>query len=374
MITFLSLAPYPTKKAYGVTLKNTYEASLEFGFHARIIAPNNLQPSSHRARVLNWVLKQLRHAYRERWVIRGRVAFYVHRVLFQVYLQRELICSKGDVIWVRDVRLAYFFSQYSEISVVLEIHQVPNRRETNLLKKLPDRVIIAPISLHISNTIQPEIPKAQLTLLPMGVPDYFFRAVALNQELKFTIGYFGSYRSSGHLQGVEEMLESLLPMFRSDPNFKVLLAGVAEEGFVTLTEFAIKLGIQDQLSIIKYLDHLSVPSKMRECKALIIPYPDGPFFASRFPIKAMEYASVKIPILCSITESHSNIFSSAEVWFYDLQKGDDLVLTMKKLFTSPEEADLKSELAFRKASNFTYRIRISKIAERLKSANSEILN
>jgi hypothetical protein len=374
MITFLSLSPYPTTKAYGVTLKNTYEAALEFGFNARIVAPNNLQPSSYEGRLLNWILKNLRHAYRERWIIRGRIAFHLHRILFQIYLQRKLLHSAGDILWVRDVRLAYFLSKNSEISVVLEIHQLPNRRELFFLRKLPNRVVIAPISLHILNTIQPEMPTSQLTLLPMGVPDYFFRANESVRESKFTIGYFGSYRSSGHLQGVEEMLESLLPMFRNDSSFKVLLAGVAEEGFLALSEIAIKLGIQNQIALIKYLDHASVPNKMRECEALVIPYPEGPYFASRFPIKAMEYASVKVPILCSITESHGNIFSSDEVWFYDPNRSEDFISRIKELLTSPEDANLKSELAFQKASNFSYRNRIKKIANRLESTDSEILD
>lgn len=372
MITFLSLSPYPTTKAYGVTLKNTCEAALELGFNTRIVAPNNLQPSSFEGRFLNWILKNLRHAYRERWVIRGRIAFYLHRILFQLYLQRELVHSTGDILWLRDVRLAHFFSKKYKISVVLEIHQIPNRRELHILKNLPDRVAVAPISLHILNTIQAEIPAAQLTLLPMGVPEFFFRTQESIGEASFTIGYFGSYRSSGHLQGVGEMLESLLPMFRNDSSFKVLLAGVAEEGFAALTDIAKKLNIQNQVEIIKYLDHSSVPSKMRECEALIIPYPEGPYFASRFPIKAMEYASVKVPILCSITESHSNIFSSTEVWFYNLYKSNDLISNLKKLLTSPVDSSFKSELAYQKALNFTYKNRIKKIAERIEVARSEI--
>lgn len=374
MITFLSLSPYPTTKAYGVTLKNTYEAALEFGFNARIVAPNNLQPSSHEGRFLNWILKNLRHAYREGWIIRGRIAFNLHRTLFLLYLQREILHSTGDILWVRDVRLAYLLSKNSKIFLVLEIHQLPNRQEMYFLKRLSNRAIIAPISLHILNTIQPEIPTVQLTLLPMGVPDYFFRADDSVREAKFTVGYFGSYRSSGHLQGVGEMLESMLPMFRSDSSFKVLLAGVAEEGFVALISIATRLKIQNQVTVIKYLDHSSVPSKMRECEALIIPYPEGPYFASRFPIKAMEYASVKVPILCSSTESLGNIFSSTEVWFYDLQKGDDIVSSIRKILTSSEEAYLKTELAFQKALNFTYRNRIKRIVERLEFAGSKILD
>jgi hypothetical protein len=88
----------------------------------------------------------------------------------------------------------------------------------------------------------------------------------------------------------------------------------------------------------------------------------------------MEYASVKVPILCSITESHSNIFSPAEVWFYHLDRDGDLLSTLKKLLASPKAAGLKSEQAHQKASNFTYQNRIMKIAERLKSADSKILD
>jgi glycosyltransferase involved in cell wall biosynthesis len=365
MITFISLAPFPTTKAYGVTLKNTFDAAIDSGFEARIIAPNQLHPQNFKLKILNLIMEGLRHTYREGWVIRGRVGFFLHRCLFFLYLMGESPSLKNDILWLRDIRLAHYFSKYLKSQIVLEIHQVPNRFELQLLKKLSNKTIIAPISLQISHVIQGVIPRVELTLLPMGVPAYFFEEADKKPNVQFSLGYFGNFKSSGYSQGLEEMICDLGPVFRSDASFRVFIAGVGEEGYSVLTELANKMGIQDRLLVEKYLNHQEVPGKMRECRALIIPYPEGPYFASRFPIKAMEYASVKVPILCSNTESHNNIFDSSEVWFYHPDKKGDLVAKARMLYTSPEEAALKSFHAFEKSSQFTYRNRFKRIADRL---------
>ena len=241
----------------------------------------------------------------------------------------------------------------------------PNEFELRILKKLSNKTIVAPISLQISNVIRSAIPEVELTLLPMGVPAHFFGDTKGSSKVEFGLGYFGNFKSSGYSQGLEEMICDLEPLFQSDASFRILIAGVGEEGYSVLTELANRMGIQDRLLVEKYLDHQEVPGKMRECRALIIPYPEGPYFASRFPIKAMEYASVKVPILCSNTESHNNIFDSSEVWFYHPDKKGDLVAKARKLYTSPKEAALKSFHAFEKSTQFTYRNRFKRIADRL---------
>ena len=371
MITFISLAPFPTTKAYGVTLKNTVDAAIDSGYEARIIAPNQLHPQNYKLKILNLIMEGLRHTYREGWVIRGRVGFFLHRCLFFLYLLGESPSLKNDILWLRDIRLAHYFSKYLRSQIVLEIHQVPNRFELQLLKKLSNKTIIAPISLQISNVIQGVIPRVELTLLPMGVPAYFFEEADKKPNVQFSLGYFGNFKSSGYSQGLEEMIYDLEPLFRSDASFHVFIAGVGEDGFSVLTGLSQRLGIQDRLLVVKYLDHQEVPGKMKECAALVIPYPEGPYFASRFPIKAMEYASLKVPILCSNTESHNNIFDSSEVWFYDPEKKGDLRAKAQMLYTSPKEADLKSLLAFQKSTHFTYRDRFKRIKDRLDGIKME---
>jgi glycosyltransferase involved in cell wall biosynthesis len=203
----------------------------------------------------------------------------------------------------------------------------------------------------------------------MGVPNFFFSHTNRFDEQHFSLGYFGSYRSSGHLQGLEEMLKDLIGLFRADSGFRVFMSGIGEEGYKVLSELAKVLGIQQQLVLVKFLEHAKMPENMMNCNVLALPYPEGKYFASRFPIKAMEYASLKVPILCTSTTSHRNIFDESEVWFYDYNLSGSLLTTFLKIQTSPTIASEKADLAYAKSLNFSYSSRIEKIMGHLQASN-----
>ena len=369
MITFLSLSPFPTTKAYGVTLKYTHDAVVDLGMNAQIISVNKLNCRNYRLRFLNWVMEQLRHTYREKWALIGKIGFYLHRKLFQIYILSEVKIKSDDVLWLRDIRLTRSISYKIITPIVLEVHQIPSRKEVEILNSLDANVIVCPISEEVLSNLRQDCPLMELVSLPMGVPNFFFSHTNDIDKPNFALGYFGSYRSSGHLQGLEEMLKNLIELFREDSEFRVFMSGIGEEGYKVLSELAEVLGIQQQLILVKFLEHPKMPENMMNCKALILPYPEGKYFASRFPIKAMEYASLKIPILCTSTTSHRNIFDESEVWFYDYNFPDSLSTAFRKIQTSPSFASEKADLAYAKSLNFSYSSRIEKIMGHLHASN-----
>ena len=70
-----------------------------------------------------------------------------------------------------------------------------------------------------------------------------------------------------------------------------------------------KLSRSDQLFIYPRQSHEILLTQLIHSDAFILPYPDGIFFEDRFPLKALEYAALRRPILVSDTVSHRNIFS-----------------------------------------------------------------
>jgi glycosyltransferase involved in cell wall biosynthesis len=102
---------------------------------------------------------------------------------------------------------------------------------------------------------------------------------------------------------------------------------------------------------------------MRQCSILVLPYPEGDFFAARFPIKAMEYAAVGRSVLCTQTVSHTNIFTEDEAWFYSLSFSGDLIKKMKMIFANEFEANKKIKNAYEKSLSFSYSSRVSRVID-----------
>jgi glycosyltransferase involved in cell wall biosynthesis len=108
-------------------------------------------------------------------------------------------------------------------------------------------------------------------------------------------------------------------------------------------------------------NHDKLLAELQSCNVFILPYPEGNFYKSRFPIKAMEYAALRRPILVTNTISHRNIFSTSEVWFYDPQSCCSLFNAMVDINKNLSETNKKIKLAFNKSLNYTYLNRVENI-------------
>jgi glycosyltransferase involved in cell wall biosynthesis len=93
----------------------------------------------------------------------------------------------------------------------------------------------------------------------------------------------------------------------------------------------------------------------------ILPYPEGKFFANRFPLKVMEYAALGKPIIISATEGHENILTRDEAWFYDILSIESLRQCIFEICSNSELVFSRQELAFEKSRLFTYENRVNRI-------------
>jgi hypothetical protein len=364
MIYFLSLTQFPTRKAYGVTLAGTYRAVIESEFEAQIVAPNSLHSQRFWTKLLLNLMRMLRRFYSGVPVLLSKVAFAVHRILFCQVIKAELSRNSLDVFWIRDLSLAQFLNHhFPDNRVILEIHQLQSDKNMRKLEELSDRIILGPISEAITRQLDNLTSRKFITQLPMGVSDYFFlsEASAGNTMIDYDIGYFGSYKNSGYAQGIESVLMQLIPRLKLEVNFKLLFAGIGPEGVKNLKQIALKEGVDNQILFIEYLDHELVPAEMRKCRTLLLPYPEGMFFESRFPIKALEYAAVKRPILCSRTKSHKNLFNDGEVWFYDVDNPSGILDAFDEVLLNESLTAHKVQVSFDLACKYTYADRVKKI-------------
>ncbi len=316
MVTFLSLPSYPTKKAYGVTTKYTMSALQESGIPTEILSTNNLMPKKFWGRVASFLICSSKQLFRPSFSFIGKYAFVINRVLFCLYLSIEFKKSKSYRFWTRDIRLAFFLQRYfANCRVVLEIHQFPNLSELRYLQRLGGRVLICPISEAIQSRTQKMRLISNSMLLPMGVPEHFYSDEILPLEPKFHVGYFGSFINSGRDQGVSKMIEDLILYLKENSSAKILLVGIGLEGLSFLEKLEIPISLRRRISSYSHLHHSQIPGLMKTCRVLLLPYPEGEFFAARFPIKAMEYAAVRRSLLCTRTISHTNIFTEMKFGF-----------------------------------------------------------
>jgi glycosyltransferase involved in cell wall biosynthesis len=231
-----------------------------------------------------------------------------------------------------------------------------------LLEALPESVILGPISEAAFNQLECLINDKRIVQLPMGVSDYFFSSFRKNQApAEYDIGYFGSYKSSGHNQGVDSALIQLLPRLKENIQFRVLFAGVGAAGLIALSDIASKAGVEDQVQLLEYIEHDFVPDEMKRCKTLLLPYPEGEYFESRFPIKALEYGAVRRPIICSRTKSHSNLFNDDNVWFYEVGDSGGILNAFDHIQENRSTALKKIQATYNLALDHTYSERIKRI-------------
>lgn len=363
MIYFLSSTKFPTTKAYGVTLRGTFEAALAEGFDARIVSPDNLMPNNRIAMIVLQLMKVLRKFYNARWSNLAKFAFIVHRKLYSSLISSEIKPSAGDLFWIRDLALAQTLNRkFPGHKVILELHQLSTDKKLKQISKLSPSVYLGPISESVFKQLNNYCSNQNIVFLPMGVADGFFSLEKSDESaVIFNIGYFGSYTSSGNRQGIDSALSQLVPKLLSDQEFRVHFAGIGSEGVKKLKRIVEVLKLQNQVQLTEYIDHSIVPKEMRKCKILLLPYPEGAYFESRFPIKALEYAAVKRPILCSRTKSHTNLFSDNQVWFYDPNSSSGILEVLNHISTCPELTEIKLQKAYEKAVQYTYKHRLARV-------------
>jgi glycosyltransferase involved in cell wall biosynthesis len=98
----------------------------------------------------------------------------------------------------------------------------------------------------------------------------------------------------------------------------------------------------------------------------LVIYPDKDYFFDSFPIKVVEYASRRIPIIASNTRAHNRILGSNKALYFDLSSSESLIDCIMKIKTDKQMATLLSNNAFDWVKDLTYSNRVKKILAKTK--------
>lgn len=370
-IQYLSTVKLPTLKAYGVTVTNTLQSLGEMGIESGFVSPRELITQENKSSLrilLTRIYKKLSVSYPSH-----KVSFHLRRFLYSI-LVLEKIDFDTSVVWTRDPFVAFFTSlSRKDVKFVVEIHQSINLIDQFALKFLLSsrQSIVAPISPSLERQLYESrlrYPELQIVLCPMGVPPNFYRNPTKKIfSAPLRIGFIGGFYSNGIDQGIFRLTEQVREINNRESNI-----------LATLTILGVEIGLLEKLKS-KYGEMLDsgeltlyprssqsfILEKACEYDVGILPYPEGKFFANRFPLKLMEYAALGKPIIISATEGHENILTRDEAWFYDIPNLDSLRQCIFEICSNSELVFSRQERAFEKSRLFTYENRVNRILDAL---------
>lgn len=379
----LSLVPLDVKKAYVITISHTGQSLLEqnkvlfFGpSKQKFTGLNNEFPVLLPivSRFLWWVSR----LYSKKYFARVAVIFV--RSIMELTLHLKQKSLRNFAIWSRDLRTCIHTANM-ELPTLCEVHKELTRREISSLRKLARHkpLALGPISNHLSRTLHRHNQNLELdlpiSLLPMAVTSSFY---ALNvPELDYTrlnrikIGYFGSYETMRVRSGIDQFLVSLsqIPKLK----FEVLIVGIGHSGKLKLETLMHHLKTPNiRTQLVEYVDHKEIPSLMQNCHILVLPYLEGDFNLGRFPIKTVEYAASRVPILCSNTTANHQILNSQKAFFYDINDSSSINTALQQIINNKELRKTTVDRAYFWSLNLNYESRAQKVLKAIKEAQTLI--
>lgn len=119
------------------------------------------------------------------------------------------------------------------------------------------------------------------------------------------------------------------------------------------------------LNIIGKKPYSEMPLYMKTADVLVLPNSSREDVSRLYtsPMKLFEYMASKRPIVASDLPSIKEILSSKEAYFFKPDDPDNLAQVLSEVLENEEEAKQKSDLAFEKVKQFTWRSRAKKISD-----------
>jgi glycosyltransferase involved in cell wall biosynthesis len=222
----------------------------------------------------------------------------------------------------------------------------------SVLKILPKTTVIV-ISKNLQEKLK--ISTKNSVVAPMSV--YQSEILGKKQKIlssEVIIGYIGSPHSSGVKLSLQSIIEAALVFKSSKLNICFRLVGINKIDFQSIDfpsniEF---VGRVPRSKSLKAIDNFDI--------GLVI-YPDDKYFNDSFPIKIVEYAARRVPIIASNTTAHKNILGEKKALFFDLSSADSLANCIVDLLNDSAKRESIVLNASCWVKQLTYQKRIEKV-------------
>lgn len=368
-IIFHMTSRYPTSKAYGVTTGETARALRELGNEVKIVAPRHpiCKYDIYENEILGVSSPVLMFLRKYSSNIRGiaKFVFVMTSVLLTFKSIKFIRREKPDVIWARDYWAVLLLQRFlPKCRFVVEVHQFPSFSVNLALLLLigQNQTALLAIQMSLKEELEKRYPRAKVFFGPMGASSRFFELGRLKilsypsrQVEELRVCYLGRRTSSGEDNGLTQLLE----------DWKEIPGGLAHLTLIGLTQPEINLMCATQslgnVTFLSSVSHEDVPRVLSEFDCGIIPYPEGDYHRTRFPIKIVEYCASALNVIANETESNKELLNNAFSYFYSAGDSKGLLKVLLLIRGNAQDSQRRAERGFEWAQDYTYQKRLRDI-------------
>lgn len=358
-VWFILDVRYPTEKAYGVTTNFTANAIQNLGgYDVTVITPrlDNSFSSSVKSIEIRMPFDRIRRFGLEQNHMISKLTFNTWKYLYPWKLFK-VIKRKNNLVWLRDIRMSLLFC-FFRYKVVCEIHREPSvisKFELKILNSMSN-VTIAVISEELRTKLKLKYKNSVIAPMSINENELLYGAKTHNVK-KFVVGYVGSIHSSGNKLSIDIVLEAARSLEKKDPKFEFRLIGFSAEDVD-------RCNGDSYSDSIKFFGRLTRTELLRELDLFnvgLVIYPDTKYFSDSFPIKIVEYAARRIPIIASNTQAHQRILGKNKALYFELNSSASLIDCISEVATNDGVRELISENGFNWVKSLTYENRAQNV-------------
>ena len=371
-ILFLLTARFPSTKAYAVTTKGTIAALKSLGHETYVYSSSDMETASE-THFVKWLLKSRSSLLSEKYW--GRLVFNLVRI--KVFLRaQKMYGGKIDLVWSREVSLTLLVLLFMRrVVVVSEIHQRQEKVNRMLLYFLSKsrRIIICPIK--VSLTKQSHHSRYPHILAPMAVDLDFIRhghERLVADRGKFNkILYIGNVSNRYQEECVKYLLKNIIPLLDCTQIECVTIIGIP--ALWLENHFPREALCNPKLKNLGYINHKEIPKLVLPGMIGVLSYFENKYFQNTFPIKAVEYASLKVPAIVSDTKANREVYPEECGIFFQMRSGGlELSEGILAAIEDPIRLLEQSTRAFTWAQEFTYEKRALRILGEVSLRRSDL--
>ena len=352
---------YPTEKAYGVTTAYTCMALKKLGLEVSHFVPGHFSDIDQLG-VDFFGLNEPRVV--DFFKIFSRVNHHLNQLLIAI----KFVSSKNrrenfDLVWTRSPHLIILLKIFSQNTpTFLEIHdsRIFLDRICVRLFANSSTTFFGVISREGFENLYEFSHARNLFKINMASPDDFYRPDRNNLIFQ-NVGFAGKSKTNGHSNNLEILLAALELVREPEEEFSLDFVGL-ETSFQrnVYDRFADNPSILTRIKFVEQLPHKDLVGYMKNFDIGVIPYTDSSFNRERFPLKLVEFAAAKIPILLSDTPAHRKLIPEECVTFFPPTPQGFLnhLLEIRKC---PEATAKKVFNAHEWSKSFTYEKRVKDI-------------
>ena len=367
-ILYLCSSRYPTEKAYGVTIGNTFHKLQETDRDSEIVVWGQPIQDIYGNKILSIASHPLRiptYLYSCKISKISEMAFFFNQLIFGLYFLFARYDKKREtILWTREPLTLVPHSLFSRKSqYLIELHHPASKVSQKIIQFLCKRhnvkitVLSEKSALHHSELFT----KSPISVIPMGVPENFFQNRSIKKSDLFTVGYIGKGESSGNDNMLYEVIYAakiLQSQLRIQFRFIGLELGYKEKLISMLKNLEVESA---NFIFVDHVDHIKIPAELGTFDVGLLPYGESKYNSERFPIKLLEYAAGGLPIIATDTSTHRDLLNQEFTQFYSKDDPNELAEAITKMKIKSEESEAISESARKFAKKFTYDERVRKL-------------